>query len=160
MSDINEFSGNYRFLSNFHPAAVSFDDQIYPSVEHAYQAAKTLDPEEREIIRNSTTPGMAKKLGKHVKLRSGWISEEVRERVMAELVWKKFSTHPDLAQKLLDTGDANLIEGNTWGDTYWGVCRGVGENMLGEILMQVRQHLRRMHEHGTIGKLYQKVSNG
>lgn len=160
MSEIGTFSGRNHFLSNFHPSEVELEGCIYPTVEHAYQAAKSLDPEEREIIRSSSTPGMAKKLGKHVKLRSGWISEEVRDRVMAELVWKKFSNHPDLARKLLDTGDANLIEGNTWGDTYWGVCRGVGENMLGEILMQVRHHLRRMHEHGTIGSLHQKVSNG
>lgn len=160
MSEISSFSGRNHFLSNFHPSEVEMDGAIYPTVEHAYQAAKTMDPEEREIIRTAKTPGMAKKLGKHVTIRPGWISEEVRDRVMADLVWQKFSKHPRLAKQLLDTGDARLAEGNWWGDTYWGICRGEGENMLGEILMQVRKQLRRMHEHGTIGSLHQEIPNG
>lgn len=147
MSRISDFSGKNHFLSNFHPSFVEMDGATYPTVEHAYQAAKTMDPEEREIIRTATTPGMAKKLGRHVNQRPGWISEGIRDRTMAELVWKKFSSHPHLAAKLIDTGDAIIEEGNTWGDTYWGVCRGQGDNMLGEILMEVRQHLRRMHEY-------------
>jgi ribA/ribD-fused uncharacterized protein len=141
MSEISEFSGRYHFLSNFHPVEVEFDGMTYPSVEHAYQAAKTLDTDEREIIRTANGPGMAKKLGKHAKLRSDW--EGIRIIVMTELVYQKFSRNPELARKLIDTGSSTLIEGNWWGDRFWGVCRGQGDNHLGRILMAVRDAIQK-----------------
>lgn len=139
MSEIREFSGNHRFLSNFHPAIVEYEGVTYPSVEHAYQAAKSLDPEEREIIRSSGSAGMAKRLGRHATVREDW--EDVKLEIMAELVYQKFSNDADLTRKLLDTGDTVLVEGNWWGDRFWGVCNGIGYNHLGQILMAVRKSL-------------------
>jgi len=61
--------------------------------------------------------------------------------IMAQLVVQKFTNNAVLAQRLHDTGDAELIEGNTWGDTFWGICKGKGENHLGRILMEVRHSI-------------------
>lgn len=136
---ISSFGAEYAFLSNFHPVDVSLDGEIYPSVEHAYQAAKTRDVLERQRIREAPKPGKAKRLGQKVSLRADW--ETVRVAVMRDLLWQKYALHPDLAELLLSTGDAELIEGNRWGDTFWGVCNGEGENTLGEILMETRRRL-------------------
>ena len=142
MKNIDRFFGEYRFLSNFWPVVVMFEGTAYPSTEHAYQAAKTLDLDERERIRNATTPGIAKKLGKKVTIRADW--EAVKVAVMRQLIQAKFNPmfHSDLCQQLLATGDAELIEGNTWGDKIWGVCKGEGQNLLGVLLMQQREMLR------------------
>jgi len=137
---IDSFRDKYRFLSNFYTAEVVFDGARYPSVEHAYQAAKTLNYDERDQIRVATTAGIAKKLGRKVTMRKDW--EEIKLAVMRDLVWQKFERHPENARKLLDTGDATLIEGNWWGDKFWGVCDGEGENHLGKILMNIREDLR------------------
>jgi ribA/ribD-fused uncharacterized protein len=139
MSKIDSFSGKYRFLSNFYPAKVVLDGFFYKTTEHAYQAAKTLDEFKREQIRLAETAGEAKKLGQKVKLRHDW--DEVKIEVMTDLVRQKFQNEP-LKNKLLETGDAELIEGNTWGDVFWGVCNGVGKNNLGKVLMRVRQELK------------------
>lgn len=110
------------------------------TVEHAFQLAKTLDAEARKAIANAPTPGAAKRLGRAVVLRPGW--EEAKRAVMAALLLQKFTRHADLAKALLLTGDAELVEGNTWGDTFWGVCAGQGHNELGRQLMAVRSLLR------------------
>ena len=136
---IDRFSGKFRFLSNFWIVSVPLDNEWYPSVEHAYQAAKTTDSENRRRIRYSLSPADAKRLGSNVILRQDW--EQVKLQYMRYLVWEKFSLHIDLGQKLLDTTDTELIEGNTWGDKFWGVCRGIGENWLGKILMETRSLL-------------------
>lgn len=114
------------------------DGLEYPSVEHAYQAAKTLNVYERDRIRKCRFPGLAKAAGKSVTLRYDW--DSVRLSTMEHLVRQKFSAQP-LRQQLFETGDAELIEGNTWGDTFWGVFNGEGENHLGKILMKVREEL-------------------
>ena len=141
MKMINKFEGEYRFLSNFHVADVEFEGEIYPSSEHAFQAAKTLDKKKREKIRKAEHPSEAKRLGKpkNLELREDW--EEVKTAIMFKIVHNKFQRHPELAQKLMDTHPAELIEGNWWHDTCWGVCNGVGENRLGHILMLVRHLL-------------------
>ena len=108
----------------------------YPSAEHAYQAAKTLVPEERLLFATAATPSIAKRLGRKVTLRRDW--EEVKNQVMDNICFQKFS-HPELKQKLIDTGDLYLEETNTWGDTYWGVCDGKGRNILGLTLMKIRK---------------------
>jgi len=136
---IKEFSGKYRFLSNFWPAEVMWGKEKYPTVEHAYQAQKSLDFEEREKIRKASTPGQAKRLGKEVAFRKDWGS--VRKGIMELLLKRKFSI-PDLREKLLQTEDEELIEGNNWGDTFWGVCGGEGKNYLGKLLMGVRALLK------------------
>ena len=135
---IDSFQGEYRWLSNFWLVPVELDGKTYKSVEHAYMAAKTLDPVLRETIRCFATPGQAKKFCKTIKLRDDW--EAVKLRVMHNLLVQKFF-HQGLRAKLIATGNAELIEGNTWGDTYWGVCRGVGQNQLGRLLMQIRDGL-------------------
>lgn len=141
MKTINRFDGDYRFLSNFWLVNIPLENVWYISTEHAYQAAKTLDENYKLRIKLAKTCGEAKKLGKNAPLRPDW--EEVKISYMQYLVWYKFAMYPELGQKLLDTGDAELIEGNHWGDKFWGVCNGVGENWLGKILMDVRAQIRR-----------------
>lgn len=136
---IEEFSGEFRFLSNFWLACVPHDGIEYPSTEHAYQAAKTLDFGVRWEISQLSTPGKAKRAGQKGQLRPDW--EAIKKQVMTELTILKFAHHPGLKRWLLDTGTAELIEGNNWGDTYWGVCKGAGHNHLGQILMLVRDLL-------------------
>lgn len=131
--------GRHRFLSNFYfcERGVEFEGLIYPSSEHAYQSAKTLDLKLREIFTvRGISPAQAKRLGRALKDRSDWESD--KERVMLACIVSKFGRDTELQEKLRNTGDRRLIEGNTWDDTYWGVCNGVGHNRLGELLMQVR----------------------
>ena len=134
-----KFRGEHRWLSNFAPVNVKFEGVTYRSTEHAYQAAKTLDLLEREQIHACATPGKAKRLSRTLTLRSDW--ESVKARVMLDLTRQKYRK-PEYRRKLLQTGDYQIVEGNTWGDTYWGVCRGKGENRLGKIIMQVREEIR------------------
>lgn len=138
---IDSFTNDCRFLSNFYPAQVKLDGVAYPTVEHAYQAAKTRDPAEREAIRRAWSAGGAKKLGQKVNMRSDWLV--YRETVMEDLLRQKFSVGSALAAELLATGDEELVEGNLWSDVFWGVCRGVGENKLGKLLMKIRDELQR-----------------
>lgn len=139
-ANIDSFSGAFRFLSNFEESPITdHEGNIYPTVEHAFQAMKTTDPALRAKVRIQPTPGKAKYEGRSLPLRSDW--EGIKDEVMRRLVRAKFTQHPHLAAKLLATGQASLIEGNTWNDTYWGVCKGVGENRLGQILMEIRAEL-------------------
>ncbi len=138
---IDSFQGKYRFLSNFWPAMVEYEGITYPSVEHAYQASKTMDMGERRRISEIVEPGDAKRAGRAAKQRPDW--EEVKLRVMEDCVRYKFAHHAELRDKLLATDEAELIEGNSWGDRFWGVCDGQGENHLGKILMKVRTELRK-----------------
>lgn len=137
------FIDAHFFLSNFSPSRVSFEGEIYPSVEHAFQAAKTLDPISRNIIRMSDTPGQAKKLGRKVDLRPDW--QLVKFEIMYQLLKEKFE-NADLRRRLLETGDSLLIEGNDWGDRVWGcvLLQGewVGENHLGRLLMRIRSEIK------------------
>lgn len=144
---INSFSGSYEFLSNFYTSPFIWRGNKYTTVEHAFQAAKTLNPVERKVIMEAPTPGRAKKLGRAVALRPDW--EEVKEQVMYECVNAKFHSSAALAIALLATGDEELIEGTTgWHDNIWGSCECPkcknieGQNKLGKILMKVRQELK------------------
>ncbi len=136
---ITRFSGDHAFLSNFHPHPFTWSGRVWPSSEHAYQASKTLDPADRDRIRAAPTPGVAKRLGRRVALRPDW--DAVKRSLMRSILVAKFSD-PALRDALAATGDARLVEGNTWGDTYWGVCRGQGRNHLGRILEQIRHAVR------------------
>lgn len=146
MKRIQHFTKDFRFLSNFWPCTVVLDGKEYPSVEHAYQAAKTLHEDEREWFQNpEVTAGDAKKMGKTVILRDDW--DEVKLGVMRNLVWHKFQMHDELAERLLATGAAKLEEGNRWHDTFWGIChcpvhKETGSNYLGMILQDVRAILQ------------------
>lgn len=136
---IEAFTGNYRFLSNFWPAPVFLDTVEYPTVEHAYQAAK-FDPLTglRQKIFACATAAQAKRLAGQYRLltRPNWGA--MRYNLMNHLVHQKFTRHRHLGDMLRATGTAELIEGNWWNDTYWGVCNGKGHNYLGKILMSIR----------------------
>lgn len=148
MNEIGFFRDRYAFLSNFHRSSVQvvLDGLRAPTVEHAYQAAKTMDTNERVRIVRLPTPAQAKKAGRDLQLRPDW--NEVRDDVMLELVVQKFVYNPCLASLLRETGDAELIEGNYWHDNYWGRCfcgkcpRAEKDNQLGRILMDVRAVVR------------------
>lgn len=133
---INSFRDEYFFLSNFYPVEIKLDGIVYPNAETAFQAQKTLDVEERRKFSMLKEPVQAKRLGRKVKLRDDW--EEVKLDIMTEVVSQKFLQHPHLIEMLLQTGDEELVEGNKWGDRFWGVCKGKGENHLGKILMKIR----------------------
>jgi hypothetical protein len=141
---IVSFTGDMRFLSNFYRVQVQLDGVVYNTVEHAYQAAKTELITVRNDIWMCSTPGQAKRIGARVKLRPDW--ENIKYVVMSGLVRQKFTKHRDLLSKLRDTYPAQLIEGNTWGDREWGAVYNkgvwVGKNMLGKILMQIREEYR------------------
>lgn len=123
------------------PTDIRFEGLTYPSSETAFQAAKCLDMKDRKAFIH-LNGYQAKKKGRKVNLRPDW--ESVKIDIMHQILKQKFS-NPSLKQKLLDTENAELIEGNTWGDTFWGVdiSTGKGENHLGKLLMQVRDELRK-----------------
>lgn len=133
---IKEFQGEYRWLSNF------WIEKDGASVENFYQASKTDNAQDKAILM-AATPGQAKKLGHRVEIREGW--DDMKMAIMTLLVLDKFNRDPELRQKLIDTGDAHIQEGNTWGDTYWGVDlkTGEGKNILGQILMHVREEIQK-----------------
>lgn len=132
---INSFSGKYEFLSNFFELPVTVAGVCYRNSEAAYQSFKVMD--ECERLKFADLPAnKAKKLGRKVELRKDW--EYIKDSVMLFVVKCKFNQNPEYIEKLLETGDEELVEGNDWGDTYWGVCNGKGINKLGEILMILR----------------------
>lgn len=143
---IRHFRGKYHFLSNFHTCTIVVPgphdtDWFYATVEHAFQAAKTTDHDEKEDIRLAETPGAAKVKGRNCTLRADW--EKVKLSIMFDLLMIKFQDEK-MRQMLLDTGDAELIEGNDWHDYYWGVDDTTwrGKNHLGRLLMAVRSVIR------------------
>jgi hypothetical protein len=137
------FTDKHRFLSNFYPAEVEYEGVKYPTVEHAYQAAKTIDLIQRQqLIKTCQTPSQANKFGYTVTLRNDW--DDMKLKVMWDLLKQKFYNHPDLKKKLIETGEAELIEGNYWHDNYWGACtcekcvHKKKYNYLGRSLMYIR----------------------
>ncbi len=143
MKKIDKFRGKYNFLSNFYPCFVYYEGLRYPTAEHAFQAAKTLNTDERVAMQVCPSPEEARKAGRRFKLRDDW--NDIKLDVMTEIVRSKFQTSfPDeeLRDKLLSTGDAYLEEGNSHRDKFWGTYKGEGRNELGKILMKVREELR------------------
>lgn len=149
---ITRFRGQYYFLSNFYPCFVELDGDLYPSVEHAFQAAKTTDKDVRAKFQVMDGPDTAKYYGRHldevkpgVTLRKDW--EQVKDEVMYQLLKDKFTrTEPfesqgDLRRALVATGNKYIEEGNAHGDRYWGTVDGEGKNMLGKLLMKVREEV-------------------
>jgi hypothetical protein len=139
--EIKGFFKEYRWLSNFYLCKVEYEGIVYPSVEHAYQISKAIEKPPENVLNDllGLSPGKIKNVGRWLPIKSYW--ESLKVPIMFTLCLIKFSTNKDLKQKLIDTGDAYLEETNTWGDTFWGVCGGVGENHLGDILMTVRRNL-------------------
>lgn len=151
---IAEFQGKYRPLSNFWYKDVYLPDDrlVYPTNEHAYQAAKTYDLDLRNRIRLAESPSDAKYLGHMLDLRAGWNND--RRNVMLHLTRIKYS-YSDMEELLLSTGTQKLVEGNAWHDNYFGVCNcqsctqerakeepTLGKNWLGKILMLVRLEIQ------------------
>lgn len=149
---INHFKNEYEMFSNFYPVVVYFENRVYPSVEHAFVAAKSYDDTFRykiaKIDRNKA--GMAKQMGQKVKLRSNW--DTIKVSIMKDLLTQKFN-HKKFQEKLLSTGNEEIVEGNYWHDNHWGncyckKCKNIpGENMLGKLIMEVREH-------------YENINNG
>lgn len=144
---INTFHGNYRFLSNFVPCQVFLESQEYPSVENAYQAAKTTN----RVLRvpfETCTSAQAKKLGSQLDVREDWPS--IKLAVMEALLNQKFLEGSDYRKLLDETKGHDLIEGNWWHDNFWGECscgkkpscKG-GLNHLGKLLMKIRDGVDR-----------------
>jgi len=145
---ILQFRGEYEWLSNFYQCEVEYEGELYPSVENAYQAAKTYQFNRKRF--KNCSPSEARKLGKRIPMEYGFDSRKIK--IMKQLLISKFTRNPELKEKLLTTGNAILVEGNTWGDKFWGVdlnspCKECeygyeGKNMLGKLLMEVREELR------------------
>ena len=146
---IDNFAGEYDFLSNFYNVAFQFDGSTFHNSEAAFQAAKTFDGSARKLM-TKMNPSEAKKLGRNVTLRKDW--EEIKDRVMFNVCFAKFSQNPDLKRRLLATGTEELIEGNRWHDNYWGDCKCPkcadieGRNQLGKTLMQLRDYFNMKSE--------------
>lgn len=135
MSDkiIDRFDGQYRFLSNFYEAPLLFRGLVFENAEAAFHSQKC--PQRAKQFQGLNA-SQAKQLGRQVVMRSDW--DKVRDQVMCEVVFEKFSQNAEIRERLIATGEAELIEGNTWNDRYWGICNGIGQNKLGKILMRVR----------------------
>jgi len=133
---INNFRGENFFLSNFYLVNIDCNGLRYPSAEHAFQASKASSGDIKSIFTSSSlTASEAKKLGRRIVLSPNW--DKIKLQVMKEILEIKFSI-PELETKLINTGSHILQEGNTWGDTFWGVYKGKGKNHLGKILMKIR----------------------
>lgn len=139
------FFGEYRWLSNFHIEPLLIDEAVWSSVEHVYQASKSGfcsdDFQDRvdlvEEIYKAREPRETKQIARKFKLDiERW--ELVKRSIMRRCVLIKFASNKELMQKLLATGDLYLEEANWWRDQCWGTYRGVGENRLGKIIMEVR----------------------
>ena len=136
---IDRFDGEYAFLSNYSASPFRINYVLFPTMEHYFQANKADNQNDYLHIAYAPTPGEAKRLGRKIQLRPDW--EKIKDNVMLTGLRKKFAD-PELRNLLLATGNEELVEGNYWGDTYWGVCNGVGQNKLGKLLMQVREEIK------------------
>lgn len=131
----------YNWFSNFEPCNLTIDGIVWPSVENYYQAMKSTNPDESRRFAYMS-PAQAKKLGRNIRVRGDW--ELIKQEVMLTALRVKFSI-PEWKDKLLNTGDEVLIEWNNWNDRIWGVSvkDNYGQNMLGKLLMLVREELRK-----------------
>lgn len=153
MSDraITRFDGEYAFLSNFFEHPIQFGvaptpwNGVWPTAEHLFQAFKCADVDDIERLRRAPSPGAAKRMGRRVSLRPDW--EDVKIVAMRTVLAWKFNGGETLAEWLVSTNNRELIEGNHWGDRYWGQVRGEGLNMLGELLMERRGVLQHRREY-------------
>ena len=136
---ITRFRGPFKFLSNLYSTPITYKGHTYCCLEAAYQAQKSLDPAIQERFTNIRLPYKSRGMGQSIKtIRPDWF--DIRISIMEELLYIKFS-HPQLKEWLQCTGQSKIVECNTWGDTFWGIYNGVGENHLGTLLMKVRDTL-------------------
>jgi ribA/ribD-fused uncharacterized protein len=138
--NFNSSTWEWAWLSNFSRCQLEDSNgRVWASAEHAYQAMKTLDGEERERVAGCGTAAEAKAAGKRVTVRAGW--ERMKADVMLRILRRKFAAGTTLARRLMETGSRELVHDCPWGDRYWGVCGGEGQNVLGKLLMRVRAEL-------------------
>jgi len=139
---IQRFAEDHAWLSNFHLCPnIVLDGVTYPSVEHAYQASKVPQIQRMGFIH--ITAGQSKRLPHKLGYNKDDLSWKRKKKgIMRKLIRQKFEQGTELAEKLKATGDCMIVEGNTWGDVYWGVCAGVGENNLGKLIMQQRDDIK------------------
>lgn len=139
---ITSFRGAYRFLSNFYQWPVLYRGLVFPTSEHAYQWEKPISINDKNEIFNAPTPSAAKRLANSYTKLPNW--DEIKLPIMEDILRAKFmgELSSPLDQWLLNTSDAFLIEGNTWGDRYWGQVNGEGENYLGLLLMKIRAKIK------------------
>lgn len=140
ISNFHYPDGSAMPLSNFYYKPTEFDGQVWKTNEHYFQAMKSATPEGMWAVRDAVTAQGAKQAGHSAPLRADW--DAVKIGVMRRGLEHKFVAGEVLGDWLLATGDALLVEGNHWGDTFWGVCDGEGENWLGHLLMARRAELR------------------
>lgn len=141
ISVISEFKDEYAFLSNFYRSPIVLPgNEIAPTLEHGYQAYKCVKDYDFRHVLAAATPSEAKRLGQQVRLRLDW--EAAKIKLMRWLLTLKFSDCDGLGYQLLCTENVMLVEGNSWGDHFWGACDNVGENWLGHLLMARRAELR------------------
>jgi len=143
VTDIYGFKGENRWLSNFWEAPFFYGQYTWPTVEHAFVSHKVTVSEYAEVAEHviTLTPGQAKRYGRSVCLRADW--DLIKLLLMTQLQEEKYKQNPGLMKKLLDTKSGHIEETNSWNDTYWGVCNGVGKNWMGVILMELRERERR-----------------
>lgn len=135
---ITEFQNEYRWLSNFEPCVITLEGVEYQSVEHAYMSCKSTDPRWKAFCSDrAVTAGMVKRASRNIELIPDWDSKKID--VMRMCLIQKYEQEP-FRSKLLATGNANIQEGNRWGDKFWGVClkTGEGKNNLGKLLEAIR----------------------
>lgn len=137
---IDKFRDEHFFLSNFYIHPIIINGREYKSSEHYFQACKMLRAEDHDLVSNQELPGLARKLAHLLPMRDDW--DQVKDNIMRQALKEKFAD-PELKSKLLSTAPAELIEGNWWHDTYWGIDQktGEGKNMLGHLLMELRDTL-------------------
>ena len=135
-TEILGFFEDYAFLSNFHPSPIVIGGVQYRTVEHAYMAYKTTSNDEKLRLSRVLKANEVKKEGQKVTLRPDW--EYMRVAAMHHCLYEKFKI-PELREALAKTGNKYLEEKNWWNDKFWGVCNGEGLNMLGKLLMMVRE---------------------
>lgn len=149
---INSFSGDFDFLSNFYPCSIEYDGLLYPSVEHFYVPMKSNSEQNIDNITYSNiefrkliifkTASSAKRLGRKISIRNDW--DNIKDNIMYFALKEKFKDK-SLLEKLKITEEYELIEGNYWHDNYWGSCYCErccfnGKNKLGKMLMSIRDY--------------------
>lgn len=138
---IYSFRNEFFFLSNFYPVNIEIDGKTYASSEHYYQACKASDPEEHERIRKAPSAALTKKVAREIKsFDKEWHTNRIG--VMKKALEAKFAI-PELRDALLATDGFELEEGNWRHDDFWGRCTEKGQNMLGKMLMQIRENLKK-----------------
>lgn len=136
---VKGFFGKYRFLSNFWYVPIEYEGRIYPTLEHAYQAQKCYLDEDKDLFTDfNLKPKDAKRIGRFIKCIDFW--DDRKLKFMRELLIIKFQNKV-LRQKLIELKDYYLEETNIWGDTFFGVYKGIGENHLGKLLMEIRDNI-------------------